>query len=754
MACRITPVSRRVSRALIVAPGLVLCQGSETPGRVALVRPAMTRPLTRRDFLRTAAAIGAVVAWPGAAPVVARAPSRERRDLFPQGVASGDPLSDSVLLWTRRPPGEGPGGRAARLRCEVSLDPDFHSVVAAADVRLTEANDWTCRVLAAGLRPRRVYWYRFTDEHGFASRLGRTVTAPSDRDARPVRFAFVSCQNVQQGSCDAYRRMRADDDRRPPLERLGFVLHLGDFVYELVWYPEDRPQGMYDRRLRDIVRYPSGEHIADFHVPTTVDDYRALYRAYLADPDLQDARAHWPFVAVWDNHEFSWNGWQSLQDFGAKEGPRPAQTRKVAANQAWFEYQPARVAGSGIARDDRFHPPDVRNAPPGPPDEQGLLQGRDNLAAIGSLEIFRGFRWGRNVELLLTDNRSFRSEPVMTRPEARPFQAEKARWFSPADVVAVLDAGRTWGGGHPPAMIPFGGKEHPNPRRESSPGSILGARQKAWLKERLRKSPAVWKLWGNSVGALDWRTDLHHLPADLRGFWPGAGYGQLGDDDWSGYRAERAELLELARREGITGLVSIAGDRHAFSAGVLSASLPPEPFVPLAAEFITGSVSAPGLAEAAEYAIPADHPLRALFLHQGPDGRPECAVNAALLHGVRSCLALERGGTDAAILGERNPEVAPHLAFADVGGHGYSAVRATAEALEVEFVCIPRPVERSERPDGGPVLYRITHRVAKWEADAAPRVERVAADGTLPLGTRTPAARLVPASLPGYLDPA
>jgi alkaline phosphatase D len=511
---------------------------------------------------------------------------------------------------------------------------------------------------------------------------------------------------------------------------------------------------MYDRRLRDIVRYANGERITDFHVPTTVDDYRGLYQAYLSDPDLQDARAHWPFVAVWDNHEFSWNGWQSLQDFGPRQGgPRPAQTRKVAANQAWFEYQPARVAGPGVAPDDRFDPPDVRDAPPGPADQHGLLQGRENLSAIGSLEIFRGLRYGRNVELLLTDNRSFRSEPVMTRREAQPFQAEKVRWFSPADVVAILDAGRTFGGGHPPGTIRFGGAEHPNPRREAPAGSILGARQKAWLEERLRKSPAAWKLWGNSVGALDWRTDLHNLPADLRGLWPGAGYGQLGDDDWSGYRAERAELLELARREGITGLVSIAGDRHAFSAGVLSASLPPEPFVPLAAEFITGSVSAPGLAEAAEYAFAADHPLRALFLHQAAGIRPECAANAALLHGVRSCLALERGG-DGALMAERNPEVAPHLAFVDVGGHGYSAVRASSDALEVEFVCIPRPVERSDQTDGGPVLYRITHRVAKWEAGAAPRVERLAATGALPLGTRTPAERLVPASLPGHLDPA
>ena len=89
---------------------------------------------------------------------------------------------------------------------------------------------------------------------------------------------------------------------------------------------------MYDRRLRDIVRYANGEKVSDFHIPTTVDDYRAVYRAYLHDPDLQDARARFPFVAMWDNHEFSWLGWQGFEKFG--DDTRPTQTRKVAANQA------------------------------------------------------------------------------------------------------------------------------------------------------------------------------------------------------------------------------------------------------------------------------------------------------------------------------------------------------------------------------------------------------------------------------------
>jgi alkaline phosphatase D len=245
--------------------------------------------------------------------------------------------------------------------------------------------DWTCRVLVGRLKPATVYWYRFTHEHGNGSRIGRTITAPDKNDSRPVSFAFVSCQNANQGAQNAYRRMIFEDERAPEAARLGFVLHLGDFIYEIAWYPEDRPQGMYDRRLRDVVRYPAGEKIEDFHIPTTLDDYRAIYRAYLRDPDLQDARARWPFANMWDNHEFSWLGWQSLQKFQGRT--RPAQTRKVAANQAFFEFQPARMSRPGNNSLDVFNAPRVVDAPITNFDEHGLGKEPNNLAAIGSLTI-------------------------------------------------------------------------------------------------------------------------------------------------------------------------------------------------------------------------------------------------------------------------------------------------------------------------------------------------------------------------------
>lgn len=341
------------------------------------------REFSRREFLAAAAALGASLAWCGPAMALPRSRWREQRERFAEGVASGDPHPDSVLLWTRYSAGSG---RASRLTLEVAEDEGFTRVVATARATALAASDWTCRVLVAGLRPGRVYWYRFHDESGAGSRIGRTITAPREDDPRPVRFCFVSCQNVNQGAQNAYRRMIFEDERASEADRLSFVLHLGDFIYEIVWYPEDRPQGMYDRRLRDIVRYPHGEKIADFHVPVTVDDYRAVFRAYLHDPDLQDARARWPFIAIWDNHEFSWLGWQSLQKFEGKT--RPAQTRKVSANQAWFEYQPARVRQPrGVY--ERFSPPTVVDAPITRFDDHGLGDEPNNRAAIGSLTAYR-----------------------------------------------------------------------------------------------------------------------------------------------------------------------------------------------------------------------------------------------------------------------------------------------------------------------------------------------------------------------------
>jgi alkaline phosphatase D len=682
--------------------------------------------ISRREFLVAAAALGASLAWGSAHARPSRVQWRERRDLFPEGVASGDPQSDNVLLWTRYPRSDG--STEARLRLEVSEDAAFERIVATARARVSAASDWTCRVLAGGLKPAREYWYRFTDDSGAGSRVGRTITAPGADDPRPVRFAFVSCQNVNQGAQNAYRRMIYEDERAPVAERLCFVLHLGDFIYEIVWYPEDRTQGMYDRRLRDIVRYASGEKVADFHVPTTVDDYRAVYRAYLHDPDLQDARARWPFLAMWDNHEFSWLGWQSLLKLGGKT--RPAQTRKVAANQAWFEYQPARIKRSTGKGLERFDPPHVVDTPITRFDAHGLGQEPNNLAAIASLTGYRALRWGRNVDLIITDQHSYRSEEPTDRPEAAHLSSDDFPNFIPQEAQEILDAGRDYAGGHPPATIRFGAAEVPNFRKEDPPQTILGAEQKAWFLDRLRTSKATWKIWANSLGTLDWRADPQSLPAGLTTPWPGAGYAGFGGGDYSGAYVERAEIYDLVRDAGITGFATVAGDRHSFWAGFAAKALPPAKFEPVGVAFITGSISAPGLVEALEHRFPKDHPLRPLFLADRPDGgKPQAAINLLLRHGVRTCLEYGKTGDAEKARRLSNPDLAPHLSFVDIGGHGYATVRVASDAIESEFVCIPRPLERTERADGGPLRYRVVHRAPLWTRDERPRLEQRIVEG-------------------------
>jgi alkaline phosphatase D len=684
------------------------------------------RRFDRRDFLGAAAAFGAVAMLGCSRARPSRITWRERRDLFPEGVASGDPTSDGVILWTRFPQPEGTA--SARLLVEVAEDEAFTRVVATARAVVAPDADWTCRALVFGLKPAQTYWYRFADDEGRGSRVGRTATAPADDDGRPVRFAFVSCQNINQGAQNTWRRMIFEDERAAPEERLGFVLHLGDFIYEMVWYPEDRPQGMYDRRLRDIVRYENGEKIRDYHVPVTLADYRAVYRAYLHDPDLQDARARFPFVCMWDNHEFSWQGWQGFQRIDGKD--RPAQTKKVAANQAWFEYQPARVKKPGGPSLERFDPPAVRDAAVASFDDHGLGTEPNNLAAIGSLTAYRALRWGRHIDLIITDQHSYRSDESTGRPEAAPFTTKEFLDFVPQEAMEILDAGRAWGGGAPPETIRFGDALVANFRKGEPPQTILGAEQKAWFLARLRGSTATWKVWGSSLGTLDWRVDPHNLPAGLTKPWPGAGYAGFGGGDHSAAYVERAEIYDLVRDARVSGFATIAGDRHSFWAGLAAKALPPKGFEPIGIAFVTGSISAPGLPEAMEHRLPKDHPLRPLYLADSPGGgKPKPAINLLLRHGVRSCLEYAKSGDVARARALSNPDLSPHLSFIDMGGHGYATVRVTSDAFETEFVCIPRPLERSERADGGELLYRVRHRAAMWRHGVRPVLEQQVIEG-------------------------
>ena len=290
--------------------------------------------------------------------------------------------------------------------------------------------------------------------------------------------------------------------------------------------------------------------------------------------------------------------------------------------------------------------------------------------------------------------------------------------------MEILDAGRAYNGGKAPASFRFGDSDVVNFRRDLPPQTILGSDQKAWFLGRLLKSDATWKIWGNTVGTLDFRADPQNLPPNLTRPWPGAGYAGFGGGDFSSAYVERGEIYDFVGKNGITGFATVSGDRHSFWAGLAARSLPPGKFEPVGIAFITGSISAPGLVEALEHRFPKDHPLRPLYLGQGPgEGKPQPTVNMLLRHGVKSCLEYAKTGDIARARAASNPELSPHLSFVDMGGHGYAVVRATSKNFDTEFVCIPRPLERSEQADGGALAYRVRHRAKLWRRGELPRLE-------------------------------
>ncbi|MBV8756358.1 MAG: alkaline phosphatase D family protein, partial [Deltaproteobacteria bacterium] len=524
-----------------------------------------------------------------------------------------------------------------------------------------------------------------------------------------------------------------EDARAPEAEHLGFVLHLGDFIYELVWYPEDRPKGYYARKIRDIVRYPKGMKIADYHVPVDLNDYRAVWRAYLADPDLQDARARWPFVAMWDNHEFSFQGWQSIVQVG--KFVQPGQSVKVAANQAWFEYLPARVkAPSGSL--DAFGPPDVKNVKIETFDENGLGTEPNNLIAINSLKGYRALRWGKHLDLIITDQHSYRGPDPFSDPaldKLGPWGEYQGMF--PDELQQVLDGGRAFNGGNPPAELRFKDARVPNSQKDAPPQTILGAEQRAWFKDQLKRATATWKIWGNSQSAFQQRADPENLPPGLmKEAWPAGSFGNLGNSDFGNAYIERNEIYDLVRDSKITGFAIVSGDLHSFWAGYASAELPPGKFEPIGLSFVGGSLTSPGAAEGNEYTLPKDLPLRPLFIADRPNGEPpDCTLDMLMRHGVRSCLEYAKTFDLARARALSNPALAPHVEFIDMGGHGYATVRLSADEMRTEFVCIPRPVTRSESPDGGPLRYRVVHTAKLWRPGERPQLTQHVLEGDVGL---------------------
>lgn len=298
----------------------------------------------RRTALQLAAAAGAGAAVAGVPSRAAAAPPRKPPasglPRFLHGVASGDPLPDAVVLWTRVTPrpGDDPGsgrGPDVDVTWELSTDRQFRRIARSGTVRTGPDRDHTVKVDATHLAPGTWYFYRFRCQ-GVMSPVARTRTAPALDAAVPrLRMAVVSCANWQAGWFTAYRHLAKRQD-------LDVVLHLGDYLYEYA-------PGEY--QAREVVVRP--------HDPpremTTLADYRQRHAQYKTDPDLQALHAVAPWVVTWDDHESANDAWAEGAENHTPGLEGEWRQRRYFAQQAYAEWMPVRYeAGGRLYRRLRF----------------------------------------------------------------------------------------------------------------------------------------------------------------------------------------------------------------------------------------------------------------------------------------------------------------------------------------------------------------------------------------------------------------
>ncbi|NKF21065.1 alkaline phosphatase D family protein [Solimonas marina] len=334
----------------------------------------MAPPIDRRDFLKSAAALGTLplslglAACGGSSPDGGGAPSGddgsgsdgdsgagnlvETADFdyplvlplpFAHGVASGDPLKDRVIIWTRITE-TTPSASAVPVRWDVSATPDFLSVLQSGTQTTSAARDWTVKVDVVGLEPATTYYYRF-HAFGLTSIVGRTRTAP-DTAVDSIRFAVLSCSSYWSSYWSGLGLIADRND-------LDLVVHCGDYVYDFV----DEDEAVRARKDEKDTTLP------DYRDWLNIDELRRRYALWRSDPNNLRAHQQHPWFIVWDNHDID-------EDFG-NELPTtvdgPSTTTLEQTTQVFWEWTPSRPVkadGSGdfVLVDDGSYPeaPDTK----------------------------------------------------------------------------------------------------------------------------------------------------------------------------------------------------------------------------------------------------------------------------------------------------------------------------------------------------------------------------------------------------------
>ncbi len=244
---------------------------------------------------------------------------------FNEGIASFDPGTDSVILWTRYNPSRK-DQHDPIVFWEVFDDPGCGHVIQRGSLAALAVNDYTVSIKVKGLSPSNVYYYRFRNKSAkIKSAIGKTKTLPSGAGVSSVALAVVSCSNFQSGLFNVYGAVAESE--------ADVVVHLGDYIYE---YGKDEYGSNGDTVALGRVHKPSTEIV-------TLQDYRKRYKQYRQDSQLQLAHQMKPFICVWDDHELANDAFKDgAENHQASEGD--FELRKMAAQKAWYEYLPADIS--------------------------------------------------------------------------------------------------------------------------------------------------------------------------------------------------------------------------------------------------------------------------------------------------------------------------------------------------------------------------------------------------------------------------
>ncbi len=489
--------------------------------------------LSRRRFiLQTLKSSGFCIASSGIAGTLTSCGGDD--GTFEHGVASGDPLSDSVIIWTRVTPLKPEHTNSAvTVFWQVATDPEFNQVVVSGSAKTTAERDYTLKVDIGSLQPATQYYYRFLS--GFrSSPVGFTKTLP-EGEVTSTKLAVVSCSNYPAGYFHVYNAIAQRTD-------LDAVLHLGDYIYEYARgeYASENAAALN----REVL--PETEILS-------LADYRARYAQYRSDPDLQAAHHNQPFICVWDDHEITNDAWRNGAE-NHQENEGPYATRLQAALQAYAEWMPVRPPVdsdiAALARNFQFgnlvnlNMLDTRLVAR---DKQ--LQLSDYFDADGT---FNAAAYGADIgdperSLLGQDQRSWLQHQLTT----------PAKW-------QVLGQQVLMGTMELPAAV------------VTQQLSIAEFAELAQLAQLAQTNPeALSEAQRQLLAEKGPLLQLGNLPYNL--------------DAWDGYPAERAALLASAQQ--IQGdLVVLAGDTH--NAWANNLRLNDEA---VGVEFATSSVSSPGL---------------------------------------------------------------------------------------------------------------------------------------------------------------